>query len=125
MKKEKFLTSQGYKVITMWEHEYDANPPPPTDDVIVDRLDPRDSFFGGRTNATRLHYKAKEGEKIRYVDFTSLYPSVNKQGTYPVGHPDIIVNNFQPLKEYFGIAKVSIVCSSDVLQCNVCYSESC
>lgn len=37
----------------------------------------RDSFFGGRTNATQLYYDVKEDEKIQYVDFCSLYPSVN------------------------------------------------
>ena len=64
-------------------------------------------FFGGRTNATRLHYKAGPGQTIEYADFTSLYPSVNKQCRYPVGHPQIIVRDFGPLESYFGIAKVN------------------
>ena len=38
---------------------------------LVPPLNPRDSFFGGRTNATRLHYKVTGEEKIKYVDFTS------------------------------------------------------
>ncbi|CAL1273615.1 unnamed protein product [Larinioides sclopetarius] len=41
---------------------------------LQDPLNPRDSFFGGRTNAIMLFH---EGD-IKYVDFTSLYPWVNK-----------------------------------------------
>ena len=52
-------------------------------------LKPRDSFFGGRTNAVVLHKKAGPGESIRYVDFCSLYPYVNKYARYPVGHPKV------------------------------------
>ena len=51
-------------------------------------------FFGGRTNAVRLHHVANEdqGEQIKYVDVTSLYPWVNKTQQYPTGHPIIITN---------------------------------
>ena len=103
--KARFLRDKGYKLVTMWEHQYDANPPQNVEPV-VDRLNPRDSFFGGRTNATRLYCEAPEGQKIKYADFTSLYPSVNKQCRYPIGHPQIVVRDFKPLDEYFGIAKV-------------------
>ncbi len=48
-------------------------------------------------------------EEIKYVDFTSLYPYVNKYMEYPVGHPEIILNNFAPLDTYFGIVKLDIV----------------
>ncbi len=45
---------------------------------------------------------------ILFSDF-SLYPYVNKYCEYPVGHPEIITDNFRPLRQYFGIAKVQIV----------------
>ena len=106
LNKRAFLEGRGIKVVSIWEHEYDANPPQSVGPV-PQRLDPRDSFFGGRTNATRLHYKAGPGQTIEYADFTSLYPSVNKQCRYPVGHPQIIVRDFGPLESYFGIAKVN------------------
>lgn len=51
---------------------------------LQDRLDPRESFFGGRTNAIKLHYKVQEDETIQYYDFTSLYPWTNKYCRYPV-----------------------------------------
>ena len=44
------------------------------DQEIVEPLNPRDSFYGGRTNATKLLYKFKENECGRYIDFCSLYP---------------------------------------------------
>ncbi len=34
---------------------------------LVDPLEPRDAFFGGRTNAAKLFYKCKDQEKIRLV----------------------------------------------------------
>ena len=40
----------------------------------------------------KCHYQAEENEEILYEDFTSLYPTINKYGIYPIGHPQIIVN---------------------------------
>ena len=76
---------------------------------IVTPLVPRDAFCGGRTNATRLHYVAGTDEKIKYVDFTSLYPYVNKYGRYPVGHPTIITENFSDVSEYEGLIKCKVL----------------
>lgn len=45
------------------------------------------ALAGGRTGATKLFYKAQPDEKIFYVDFTSAYPYVCKNGIYPKGHP--------------------------------------
>ena len=68
-------------------------------------LSVKDAFKGGRTNAFKLHYEVKPGEKIHHIDVTSLYPTVNKHESYPVGHPEIILSNFRSVKEYFGIVK--------------------
>ena len=77
---------------------------------MVDPLQPRDAFFGGRTGAVALHKKADPGEKIFYVDVTSLYPWVNKTCPYPLGHPEIIFNpSLEEFDDYFGLAKVSIL----------------
>lgn len=35
---------------------------------------PRDSFFGGRIKASRLFYKAKEGEKSRNIILSAYIP---------------------------------------------------
>ena len=41
----------------------------------------------------RLHYKAREGETIQYVDVMRLYPYVCKYGKFPVGHPVVHVGD--------------------------------
>ena len=60
------------------------------DRECIEPLNPRDAFFGGRTNVTKLTYDFKEGEKGKYVDFVSLYPTVQFFKNYPVGHPEKI-----------------------------------
>lgn len=60
----------------------------------VEPLEPRDAFFGGRTNAVKLYHQVDQSstEKIKYIDATSLYPWVNKTQEYSVGHPTIITH---------------------------------
>ena len=111
------LLRAGYKVIEHWEcqwdHQVETN-----EEVknflcsfdLVAPLEPRDAFFGGRTGAVALHAVAGEGEEIRYTDITSLYPWVNKNCCYPVGHPQIITQPAdQSIHSYFGIAQVDIL----------------
>ena len=62
---------------------------------IQDPINLRDCYFGGRTNALVLHRKFPEGEKGKYVDFTSLYPDILKYRRFPVGHPERITSDFQ------------------------------
>ena len=75
------LQRMGFRVIEMWEHEFNSQKKTNTGLIsflktldIQDRLNPRESFFGGRTNAIKLY---SEGH-IKYIDFTSLYPWTNK-----------------------------------------------
>ena len=111
------LLRAGYTVIEMWQCDWnkqvDTNPLVKhflTSFDLVAPLEPRDAFFGGRTGAVALHAVAGEGEEIRYTDITSLYPWVNKNSTYPVGHPTIISQPAdQTLDSYFGIATVDII----------------
>ena len=57
-------------------------------------LNPRNAFFGGRTNAVKLKYtfNESEGEYGCYDDVCSLYPTVNFYDMYPVGKPLKYVN---------------------------------
>ncbi len=74
IKKIRYLRERGFNVIEMWEcdlkkeleeneemrcyfEKYD----------LVDPLEPRDAFFGGRTNAAKLLHECKGQEKIRLV----------------------------------------------------------
>ena len=111
-----YFRDLGYNVTVMWEctwNQFKQN----REDVrqflqdlsLTERLKPRDAFFGGRTNAIQLHCTTGPGEEIRYVDVTSLYPSINKEGLYPVGHPEIISNPTQPIDTYFGLARCKVL----------------
>ena len=78
--KEKDLRLLGYQYVCVWEHEFydqmrnDADMKEYVSKLeITDRLRPRDSFFGGRTNAIKLYHEVKEpNETIEYFDFTRL-----------------------------------------------------
>ena len=72
---------------------------------IVDPLNLRDAFHGDRVNATKLLVKTEStNTKIKYVDFISLYPDINKNGVYPVSHPTIFTENIHPnASRYFGL----------------------
>ena len=77
---------------------------------IVLRLEPRDAFIGGRTEAIQLYADTEEDEEIRYLDFTSLYPFVNKNCGYPIGHARIITKPSSPdISSYFGLVSCTIL----------------
>ena len=110
------LKSAGYTVHTMWGHEWDLTRSEPEvrerikhlESTFRKPLNPRDSFYGGRTDGCALFHEAKPGGKIRYLDFTSLYPYINKFSKYPIGHPKIILSDFPPLENIFGLVKCKI-----------------
>ena len=76
---------------------------------IIEPLNPRDAFYGGRTNATKLLYEFKEDECGRYVDFCSLYPSVQYYKNYPLGHPDKIFNPVKYNKDWYTLIKCKVL----------------
>ena len=76
----------------------------------------RKSFFGGRTNAIKLKYTFKGTEEGKYADITSLYPTTNYYDEYPLGHPEIITENFKPFTgdEYYGFMDCDVICPKDL-----------
>ena len=77
---------------------------------IVLRLEPRDVFIGGRTEAIQLYADTEEDEEIRYLDFTSLYPFVNNNCGYRIGHPRIITKpSSSDISSYFGLVSCTIL----------------
>lgn len=56
-----------------------------------------------------MYHKCENQEKIRYYDYTSLYPFVQKNKEYPIGHPEIISENFDMNQNYFGLVKCKIL----------------
>ncbi|KAG8238191.1 hypothetical protein J437_LFUL014067 [Ladona fulva] len=107
LRKTAFLRHNGYDVVEKWECDFDrqikedgdlsaflAGNPLHTEPPI----NPRDGFYGGRTNCVKLYCKAdvRDGESIRYLDVCSLYTYVNKYKKYPIGHPTIFVGDDCP-----------------------------
>ena len=76
---------------------------------IVEPLNPRNAFYGGCTNATKLLYNFKENECGHYVDFCSLYPTVQYYKKYPIGHPTKIFNPENHDKSWYGLIKCKIL----------------
>ena len=115
--KEEKIIAAGYSLRVTWECEWDhlVKTDPQLQNFLADLqlvtpLEPRDAFFGGRTNAATLHLDETKGEEIHYVDVTSLYPTVNKYDEYPVGHPTIVTQpEDQDITHYFGLAKVDVL----------------
>ena len=117
--RDRAILQSGYSLQTVWECEWNrlkAN----CDDIqrfvdglgLVDRLEPRDALYRVRTEAVKLYATAdpEKDESIRYLDFTSLYPWVNKNCTYPVGHPVIMKEPASvDLSQYFGLVKCTVL----------------
>ena len=68
----------------------------------------------------KLLYHFKEGEEGKYSDITSLYPTVNYYDEYPMGHYEILDNQYcidnqydvlnkVRKKEYFGFIECDII----------------
>ena len=106
-----------FEMVTLWECEYDRMCEEDenfkyfiSNNKIKEPLIPRAALKGGRVNAFKLYHKCKSNEKIKYQDFTSLYPSVQKKEKFPIGHPTIINNvNKYVAGKYFGLVKCTFV----------------
>ena len=66
------LKDQGFKVVEKWEcdlvkeMEHDEDMRRYFEEYeIVDPLQPRDAFYGGRTNAAKLFHECQDDEEIR------------------------------------------------------------
>ena len=80
----------------------------------IEPLQPRDAFYGGRTDSCKLYYAAKPLERINYYDFTSLYPSVMVNKYFPsFCHPQVIhgcdISDHSDVSMYFGFIKCKVV----------------
>lgn len=110
------LKDLGYELVEMWEHKFDTlmKTDPQFKEIALQcnvqpPLQPRDAFFGGRTNAVKLFYDCKEGEQIKYYDVTSLYPFTQKYKRFGIGQPTVIRENFGKIEDYFGLIKCKIL----------------
>ena len=67
-----YLKDQGFRVVEKWgcELEKELEEDEEMDQFfeqnkIIDPLQPRDAFYGGRTNATKLFHQCQGDEKIK------------------------------------------------------------
>ena len=72
LEKIRYLKDEGYRVVEMWEcdlmkeMEHDEDMKRYFEEhELVDPLQPRDAFYGGRTNAAKLLHECQEDEEIR------------------------------------------------------------
>ena len=72
VRKVKYLKDQGFKVEQKWEcklkKELDEDEEMKQfldEHELVDPLQPRDAFYGGRTNAAKLFHQCQGNEKIK------------------------------------------------------------
>ena len=75
-------------------------------------LEPRDALYGGRTSPACLFKEVREKEKNFYIDFTSLYPFVQKSKKFPTSHPQIYIKDECQqidIKTMFGLVKCRIL----------------
>lgn len=75
-------------------------------------LDPRDAFYGGRTNANILYYKSDGKSKMHYYDINSLYPYINLTSPCVVSHPKLHVGRDcmkVPWQNMHGLMKVTVL----------------
>ena len=72
MEKISYLENQGFEVKQKWECEL-AKELEQDEDMaayfeeyeLMDPLEPRDAFYGGRTNAAKLFHECQDDEEIR------------------------------------------------------------
>ena len=72
LRKVKYLKDQGFNVEQKWECELEKEKNEDEEmkqffeeHELVDPLQPRDAFFGGRTNAAKLFHQCQGNEKIK------------------------------------------------------------
>ena len=104
----------NYNVVELWECDFKRNRnlkefKKSWNREVVTPLNPREAFYGGRTNASKLLYKCKNNQKIRYIDVCSLYPTVQFYDYYPVGHPIKICKPQTYDPEWYGIIKCKVI----------------
>jgi hypothetical protein len=97
--------SPGYKLVYTWgcefrkllrENPYLENELRLHPVVKSSSTNIRGALYGGRTEATKICYKAGPGEEIHYFYVISLYPDICKCFRFPIGHPRVYVESNCP-----------------------------
>ena len=111
------LTEQGYNVIQMWGCEWKhLKETQPEIDSFVQGLTLSHLFNLGTLSVEVAPMPSNStiiitpGQKIHYIDVTSLYPWVNKTSVYPKGHPTFISQpGHTDILQYFGLIQCQVL----------------
>jgi len=131
LKMNELLKKAGYTVVTMWECDWlklqksmkNKKSAWKNLEMGLERklpIEVRDAYFGGRTNAYHLYKKCEPGDRIEYLDITSMYPyCMSREFTYPIHRPEILRPDdpeHQPVsvEELFGFMKCKVVPPNDL-----------
>lgn len=127
----KYLMEAGYEVIETKACLLPDVKPEEVEQTLQELLfiEPREAFYGGRTEPIILRKEVGEDEVIRYADYTSLYPStqfceyrgitpetyhLKRTIAYPKGHPRLIPDpKPEELKDYFGFIHCTVLVPED------------
>ena len=129
-KKANHLRKRGFDLVEEWDCELKKKRrlDPELDDYFIARdryykdltkyggVSIRDSFKGGRTNNVKFICDVTDdpASRILYYDFRSLYPTVLKYKEFPVGHPKVINEDFDDIRNYFGFIKCILKAPDDM-----------
>jgi hypothetical protein len=118
------MIKDWYNLTTIWECEFDQitematfkleDPSQNNGLGLRSKMNPRDAFYGGRTEPIKLYHNFKNlGGKGRYVDVVSLYPTVQYYDEFPISHPVKIIPKYDEKAKFdydwFGIIKCQIL----------------
>ena len=102
--RSKQIIDAGFNLIEMWECKQLKFKSVTKD--IVEPLNPRDAFYGGRKNASKHKVQNKI---LLYIDVCSLYPTLQYFDYYLVGHPKKIQKPKIYDKGWHGLIKCKIL----------------
>ena len=116
----------GFNVVAIWECQWKklkSKMKSASSEYVLEKivpLNPRDAYYGGRTNSYHMYYKCTGSEKIGYYDITSMYPyCMQANFTYPVGEPIVLrpddpENQPLPIEDLFGIMKCTVTAPNNL-----------
>jgi hypothetical protein len=103
----------GYNLLEVWDCEWKKSPLykkyKDSANALIEPLQPRDAYFGGRTEVFKTKFTSSEGKVGKYVDIVSLYPTAMFYDKYPIGHPTKIINPNYYDKNWFGLIKCKVL----------------
>lgn len=127
-----YLKNRGFEVHVMWECEWKkmrqeletASLLKEICEYIPDAssINPQDALYGGRTGVASVFFPARgessKTHEVRGYDYVSLYPAVNANEEYPVGHPRVVMDAFDRFDRtpdhYFGLIKCVLLPPQDL-----------